>query len=160
MISVASCRKAGPGGVDLSRFPSSLNEWTGQDFIDYFALAGVFATGKGYAVWVESHEKNWPKTPVAECAGWRSTEDGGVGMILVYRFSGEFGDTSPEECADVLAYIRESKALPLTMTGVPVTHLAGNVGVSVAYTRDKEVRGKAEAAWAELIEKLGAAPEF
>ena len=58
------------GGVDLSAYPAGLNDWTGQNFIDYFTAAGVFAEGPGRESWLQDHVDYWPETPVSECSGY------------------------------------------------------------------------------------------
>ena len=57
-------------GIDMSAFPADVNEWTGQNFIDYFKAQGLFTDDSAHETWLQDHANYWPQTPVSECAGW------------------------------------------------------------------------------------------
>ena len=49
-------------GVDMSAFPADVNEWTGQNYIDYFKAQGLFIEEGSYETWLQNHAEYFPGT--------------------------------------------------------------------------------------------------
>jgi hypothetical protein len=77
--------------VDLSAYPDSLDEWTSQNFIDYFQSYGLFTDGDGFETWTQDHATYWPGTPVDECVGWWNDDD--TVMVMICILSADSADT-------------------------------------------------------------------
>ena len=146
-------------GVDLSAYPEKLEDWTGQNFIDYFKAAGVFKDGDGYETWLQDHANYWPGTPVNECAGcW---DDAGTFMVMIFLFDGSNADTSEEDLNTWLDGIREKKTLPEEYMSMPVDHLVGNIGFTYEiYIQDEDAYNAMNDAFHALMQAKGVTPEF
>lgn len=146
------------GGVDLSAYPADLNDWTGQNFIDYFTAAGVFAEGPGRESWLQDHVDYWPETPVSECAGY--WDDDGLILIMIFTFDGSLPDTTPEAASEMKNYIKENQALPEDYMGMPIDHLVGDVAFCYMLTTDDDVYNAMDAAYNDLVSAMGVTPDF
>ena len=146
------------GGVDLSAYPADLNDWTGQDFIDYFTAAGVFVEGNGRETWLQDHVDYWPGTPVSECAGY--WDDDGLILIMIFTFDGSLPDTTPEDANAWKGSIRENQMLPEDFGSFPVDHLVGDVAFCYMLTTDDDVYNAMDAAYNDLVSAMGVTPDF
>ncbi len=150
--------KTDGGKVDLGSYPENLDEWSGQNFIDYLTETGVFYDGDGAETWLQNHEDYWPGTPVRECAGWWTDDNSSMAVILI--LSSDEEDTSEAQLEEWKAAIVESKALPGDYSVITVDHLAGNVAFGYSTILDEEIYEKMDAAYRELVEAVGAKEEF
>lgn len=146
------------GGTDLSAYPADLNDWTGQNFIDYFTAAGVFTEGNGRETWLQDHVDYWPETPVSECAGY--WDDDGLILIMIFTFDGSLPDTTPEAASEMKNYIKENQALPEDYMGMPIDHLVGDVAFCYMLTTDDDVYNAMDAAYNDLVSAMGVTPDF
>ena len=150
-------------GVDMSAFPSDVNEWTGQNFIDYFKAQGLFIEEGSYETWLQNHTEYWAGTPVSECAGWWDANDetGDHGYVMILIASPDLADSSQEAYDEWMNYIRENKKLTDEYTALKVDHLVGNAAFcySELVFNDDEL-AKIEAAYEQFISDTGATAEF
>ena len=146
------------GGVDLSAYPADLNDWTGQNFIDYFTAAGVFTEGAGRESWLQDHIDYWPETPVSECAGY--WDDDSLILIMIFIFDGSLPDTTPEAASEMKNYIKENKMLPEEYASFPVDHLVGDVAFCYMLTTDDDVYNAMDAAYNDLVAAMSLTPDF
>ena len=146
------------GGTDLSAYPANLNDWTGQNFIDYFTAAGVFTEGAGRESWLQDHIDYWPETPVSECAGY--WDDDSLILIMIFIFDGSLPDTTPEAASEMKNYIKENKMLPEEYASFPVDHLVGDVAFCYMLTTDDDVYNAMDAAYNDLVSAMGVTPDF
>ena len=146
------------GGTDLSAYPAALNDWTGQNFIDYFTAAGVFTEGAGRESWLQDHIDYWPETPVSECAGY--WDDDSLILIMIFLFDGSLPDTTPEAASEMKNYIKENKMLPEEYASFPVDHLVGDVAFCYMLTTDDDVYNAMDAAYNDLVAAMGVTPDF
>ena len=166
VFSLAACsgskdntpNNGGEGSVDLSAYPSDINDWSAQNLIDYFTEAGVFTEASDRESWLQDHPMYWSGTPFNECAGY--WDDAGEILIMCWTFDETLSDTTPEEVQAMKDYIIENHALTDEYMSMPVDHLVGNVAFSFTFTSDDDVYNAAEEAYTQLINGLGATPEF
>ena len=145
-------------GVDMSKYPSDLNDWSGQDFIDYFKEVGVFTDGNGFETWLQDHATYWPGTPVNECAGWWNDE--GTIMVTIILLSADNADTSEEQLEEWKTSIKENHALPGEYASLPVDSLIGNVAFTFEETiLDDAVYEEFTKAYEELLAAMNVTPE-
>lgn len=152
---------SGGGDTDMSKYPAKLEEWTGQNFLDYFTDAGIFYDKENEAeTWLQNHAEYWPETPVKECAGWWT--DDGMAMVMIFVMGSDEADTSEEQLAEWRESMKNTKGLPgeFAASGVTVDDLSGNVAISYGGVLDEQLYSNVEAAWKGLLEKLGAASEL
>lgn len=144
--------------IDMSKYPAKLEEWTGQNLIDYFKEAGVFKDGDGFETWSQDHATYWAKTPVNECVGcW----DDSTTTIMIAILSADNADTSEEQLNEWVANIKEKKALPGDYSSFVVDHLIGNIAFSYEATvLDDEIYNKMTDAYNYLVKSMGVTPEF
>lgn len=162
-FSLAAC--GGDGGnkdggeVDMSAYPADINEWTGQNFIDYFTAAGVC---EGCEPWTQDHASYWPGTPVDECAGW--WDDAGMVNVMIFILSPDNADTSQEQYDEWMSCIREKKLLTEEEGYMPISidHLVGSVafGFNETTVLDEDILERTVAAYENLIAALGVTPEW
>lgn len=139
--------------VDISKYPSDINEWTSQDFIDYFTAAGVF-TNKDWT-WIQDHATYWSGTAIDEGCGYMDEE--GEILICIYTF-----DTESKE-ADVpayLDYVKENKKLGSEEGDFPLDHKVGNVVFSYVFTTDDDIYNAMDNAYNDLVDALGVTADF
>ena len=146
------------GGGALSGYPADLNDWTGQNFIDYFTAAGVFTEGSGRESWLQDHADYWPETPVSEAVGY--WDDDGLILIMILTFDGSLPDTTPEAASDMKDYIRGNKMLPEDFGSFPIDHLVGDVAFCYMLTTDDDVYNAMDAAYNDLVTAMGVTPDF
>lgn len=150
---------ASESSVDMSNYPESLDDWTGQNFVDYFKEVGVFTDDGDYETWVQDHATYWPETPVDECAGWWN-EDGTV-MVMIFVMSGENADTSEDQLNEWKNSVLDSNTFPGEYATVPVDHIVGNVAFSFETTvTDEDVYNAFKSAYQELLDTMGVTPEI
>lgn len=144
--------------IDMSQYPSKLEEWTGQNLIDYFKEAGVFKDGDGFETWSQEHAMYWDNTPINECVGcWDDTSV----SIMIAILSADNADTSEEQLNEWVTHIKEKKALPGDYSSFTVDHLVGNLIFSYEATvLDDEIYNKMTAAYNYLVKSMGVTPEF
>lgn len=143
----------------IEGYPASLDEWTGQQFVDYFKSVGVFKDGGGEETWVQDHSY-WAGTPVSECAGFWDEE--GFKMVMIFVMKGDLADSSEDALNEAKSAMKEKKIYQPTEDWNPmnVDHLVGNVAFSFSDSIDEEFAEEMEKAYNELITKMGAAADF
>lgn len=145
--------------VDMSVYPTDLNAWTSDDFIDYFEKSGVFTERSGFETWYQDHETYWPGTPVSHFTGYWN-EEGSV-MITVGTLDATLADSSEDLVNEWLESIRTNKTLPGDYSALTVDHLVGNVFFTFETTvLDEEIYNQTLAAYEYLVEVLNLTPEF
>lgn len=162
-LSLAACggsggKSGGGSDIDMSAYPSDINEWTGQNFIDYFTEAGVFGTADGGESWLQDHADYWPGTPVDDCAGWWDDMNN---MIVITILKPDIADSSQEQYDEWMTAIRDTKAFPGDYAALGADHLVGNVVFEFETTvMDDEIYEKMNTAYQDLVKALGVTPEF
>lgn len=146
--------------VDMSKYPSDINEWSGQNLIDYFTEAGVFVgTKEGDESWLQDHVNYWSGMPVNECAGYWTGDE--TVMIMMLILKKDLADSSEEQYNEWMTTIKDTKKLPGELSTFAVDHLAGNIAFIYANTTlDEAVYNAMEAAYQDLIKALNVTPEF
>ncbi len=145
--------------VDFSKYPSSLNEWTGQNFIDYFKEYGLFTDGNGAETWVQDHANYWPGTPVKEAAGW--WDDAGTFLVMVLIHDETLPDTSKADYDAWMSQLKDKHMMTEDFGSMPVDHLAGNVGFTFETTvTDDEIYSKTLQAYNDLLAALKVKAEY
>ena len=166
VLCLAACggnENEGPQEVDMSAFPADVNEWTGQNYIDYFKAQGLFIEKGSYETWLQNHAEDWPGTPVSECAGWWDANDetGDHGYVMILIASPDLADSSQEAYDEWMSYIRENKALTEEYTALGIDHLVGNAAFAYSeLTLNDDEVAKIEAAYEQFIRDTGAAADF
>ena len=148
-------------GIDMSAFPADVNEWTGQNFIDYFKAQGLFTDDSAHETWLQDHANYWPQTPVSECAGWWDLE-GIEGCMMILTLDPALSDSSEDDYNAWLEGIKADKMLPGDYSSLgTVDHLVGNVVFAyTTMTLDDECLAKCEAAYEQFLSDTGATAEF
>ncbi len=152
-----------PGPVDMSAFPADINEWTGQNYIDYFKAQGLFIEEGSYKTWLQDHAEYFPGTPVSENAGWWDANDetGEHGYMMILIASPDLADSSQEAYDEWMNYIRENHKLNEEFTALKVDHLVGNAAFCYSeLTLNDDELAKIEAAYEQFIADTGATAEF
>lgn len=146
-------------GVDMSKYPSDINDWTGQNFIDYFTETGACTGGAGFETWMQPHEMYWDDSPVSECVGW--WDDVGVSVIITI-LKPDLADSSQEQYDEWMAGFRENHAFPEEdYGGMPVDHMIGNVVFEYETSiLDDDIYEKMTTAYEDLVSALGVTPDF
>lgn len=145
--------------IDMSKYPADVNEWSGQNLIDYFVEAGVFTgTQSGDETWLQDHEY-WTGMPVSECAGYW-TGDSTV-MIMMLLLDDSQADSSKEAYDEWMTSIKEKKTLPGEMNMYIVDHLVGNIAfIYSTITMDDGAYNAMEQAYQDWVKALNVTPEF
>ena len=144
--------------IDMSKYPSAIEDWTGQNFIDYFTEAGACTGGAGFETWMQPHEMYWDNAPVSECVGW--WDDEGTSVIITI-LKPDLADSSQEQYDEWMTGFRENKAFPEDFMGMPVDHMIGNVVFEYETSiLDDGIYEKMNAAYENLASALGVTPDF
>ncbi len=154
-LGLAACGGDGgdkSGGVDMSKYPADIDEWTAQNFNDYFTEAGVY-TNEDW-VYLDGHDI-YAGTGVYECGGYM--DDAGMIDLCVFIVD---PDSKEVDMEAFLTTIKETKAFPEELNAIPLDHMVGNALFLYSYTADEEVYDAFEKAYNDLITALGATPEF
>lgn len=149
----------GSESAGIEGYPASLDDWTGQQFVDYFKSAGVFNDGNGEETWVQDHSY-WGGTPVNECAGF--WDDLGMKMVMIFIIKSDLPDSSEEEYNEWKTMFKEKKVLQITQEdpAFPIDHLVGNVALNYSESLDEEFAEKMDKAWTDLVAAMGATADF
>lgn len=152
--------KADGSSVDMSKYPGTVGDWTGQNLIDYFKEAGIFTgTKEGDETWLQDHTTYWPGTPVSECAGYWTGDNSVMVMMLVLK--NDLTDSSEKQYNEWISTIKETKKLPGDYNSFVVDHLVGNVVfIYSTTTLDEAVYNAMETAYQNWVTALKATPEF
>lgn len=151
--SAASPDSAAADAVDLSAYPSDINEWTTQNFNDYFTAAGVYTNADW--VYVQDHATYYAGTPIDEACGYMDEE--GMVNITVFLFDPNLAESGVQECID---HTKSDKEIALDEVTFAVDHMVGNVVFWYSQTLDEEVYNAMDAAYNNLIAGLGVTPEY
>lgn len=145
------------GGIE--GYPASLDDWTGQQFVDYFKSVGIFNDGGDEETWIQDHTY-WAGLPVSECAGF--WDENGFKNVMILIFKSDVVDSSEEAYNNDLATIKDKKLYQPDdwEWGVPIDHLVGNIAFSFSESVDEEFIEEMEKAYTELITKMGATADF
>ncbi len=157
----AAQENAGGSGIDLSKYPEDLNEWTMQNLIDYFEQAVEFPSD--CESWISGQDE-LTGTPVSAMAGiWNADGTDDVELMFIV-LDPENPDTTPEVVEEIKQAIRDDKNHDYTTDDLYLgiqDHLVGNVAFSYgAYTTNEEVYNAIEEAYGNLISGLGAKADF
>lgn len=146
-------------GIDMSKYPADINEWTSKNFVDYFTEAGVFKNGDGVETWTQDHATYWAGTPVDEAVGcW---DDAETFSIMVCILNTKNSDSTDEMLNEWLTSIKESKKAPGEYSMLTIDHLVGNVAFQFETTiADDAVYNSMLDAYNYLVKSLGVTPEF
>ncbi len=141
------------GEVDMSKYPADINEWTAQNFNDYFTEAGVYTNED----WVnfQDHAQYYSGTAIDEAGGYM--DDAGMINIAVFIVDPDSIEADGEA---LLNYVKENKCLTEDFSAMPIDHMVGNALFWYSYTSDEEVYNAFEEAYNNLVEALGVTPEF
>ncbi len=154
VFAMAACGGGGEKAtVDMSKFPSDLNEWTAQDFNDYFEAAGCY-TDKNL-IYIQDHATYYAGTPYNECGGYM--DEDGLYFTGVWTMN---PDDSEGSVSEVIDYVRENKTLPEEFGSLPVDHLIGNFIFVWGLSSDEDFYNSMETAYNDLVEALGVTPDF
>ena len=165
----ASCGGSSEGGsndsettpqVDMSSYPSDIQEWTSENFIEYFDKQGILPISEDLPPGVGSHADEWGGTPIHESIIWSFTEDDpGSFAILVYK---DAGDVSEEEMEYWKNCIDTDRTMPYEYaTFGKVDHLVGNVGFLYSgLALNDELAETIEDAYQQFLKDTGFTPEF
>ena len=146
--------------VDMSKYPENLDEWSAQNFIDYFTETGLFTSGGGFETWIQDHATYWSETPVSECAGWWD-EAGTEACVMILIFDGTLADTSEADLEEWKTQIKDHKTLNDEYGATGIDHLVGNVAFSYSeMTLNDDILAQIEAEYNTLVERMGVTPEF
>lgn len=141
------------GGIDMSKYPAKLNEWSGQNFLDYFKEAGVFTNEEW--TYVQDHATYWAGTAVDECAGYMDMD--GLVMICVFIVD---EDSTEADAKAFMDHVRTNKMFPEDLSSIPVDHMVENVIFWYSATVDEAVYNAMDAAYNNLIQAMGVTPDF
>jgi predicted small lipoprotein YifL len=140
--------------VDLSAYPDSLDEWTGQNFIDYFQSAGLFTDGDGFETWTQDHATYWPGTPVDECVGWWNDDD--TVMVMICILNADNADTDQDQVDEWLTSAQEDNTFPGDYATVPVDYVVGHVTFTFETTiLDDDIYNAFSEAYQTLVSSVG-----
>lgn len=159
MLSMAACtagksnETTGGQGDILSKYPANINEWTSENFNEYFKEMGVYTDDKW--AYVQDHENYYAGTAVDTCSGYM--DDMGLYFTAVFIIN---PDSTEADGKAMLEHIRANKSFPEELNSLPVDHLAGNVAFFYSFSTDEEFYNKFDAAVKQLFEKLGVTPDF
>lgn len=150
--------KDGGLDIDMSKYPATIEEWTGQNFVDYFTEAGVFKNSDGLETWMQDHEY-WTGMPVSECVGcW---DDPGMFVVIITILTPDLPDSSQEQYDEWMAGFRENKTCPDEGVYLYPDHMIGNVIFEYETSiLDEELYGKMSTAYENLVSALGVTPDF
>ena len=138
---------------DLSKYPEQLHDWSAEQLRDYFVEAGIF-TNEWYTM-LQDHESSYQGLPISGNTGYADKEWNYYAVIFTMM-----KDDSEGSVEDYLNNIRENRAFPYEMGGLPVDHLADNVIFSYSWSEDQSFKDAMEAAYNRLITELGITPDF
>jgi|GEM_PF-4630820 len=140
--------------VDLSAYPSDINEWTAEDLMNYYTEAGVFANEDWK--FLQEHDPYNVGTPINEVACYMNDDD--TVYIAIFTFDEELQEDGIEECLET---IRTDHTLEIGGEAVfPIDHMTGNIAYCYSYTSDEDVYNAMDEAYNNLVEGLGITPEF
>ena len=151
----------GGSGIDMSAYPSDINEWTGQNFIDYFKAQGLFTDDNAHETWLQDHASYWPGTPVSEMAGWWDLE-GTEGCVMIAVLKPDLADSSQEDYDSWMEELKTNKMLSGDAAALgTVDHMVGNVVFAYSLmTLDDDCLTQIEEAYAQFLADTGFTEEF
>lgn len=140
-------------GIDMSKYPADINEWSAQNFNDYFTEAGVY-TDASY-IYLQDHATYYTGTAIDECGGYM--DDNSLYFTGVFIID---PDSTEADGNAMLDYVRTNKTFTEELGSIPVDHLVGNVAFLYSYSIDEDFYNAFDAAYNQLITDLGATPDF
>lgn len=154
-LSLAACATDNggeTGGIDMSKYPSDLNDWTAQNFNDYYTECGVYTDSQW--VYIQDHDNFWVGTAIKEGCGYMDDVGAASAVCIIDPESTE-GDGNA-----ILEYIRENKTFDEDFGDMPVDHLAGNVAFVYGISADEEFYNAMAKATEDLFTALNITPDF
>ena len=154
-----SAPSGGDIGVDLSAYPTDINEWSAQQLLDYFKEA-VPALNE-CEDWFQPHVPYWTDTPINDVSG--TWNDDGTIQLECRTFDPENPDTTPEEVEAWKQNFRDDANHGYVTDEFFIdtnSHMAGNVVVNYEWTTNDDVYEALETAWNGLVSALGVTPDF
>lgn len=152
---------SGENGVDMSKYPTDINEWTAQNLVDYFFEAVDFPSDCVEDI-----------LPAEDCAGIPVHEMGTIWnidgtndvSITFFILDPNAADTTPEAVNEVRQAIiddpNHNYSTEDMMLGTQ-DHMVGNVLFSYSeFTSNEEVYDQIEEAYENLVNYLGVKAEF
>ncbi len=167
VMSMAACGTSGgtsaaaSGGSDgqnansdiLSQYPADLQEWTAENFNDYFKAIGLYSN-EDY-IYVQDHATYYTGTCIDECGGYMDDE----GLYFTGVFIVDENSTEGDGAA-LLSYVKENKTLDEEFGNMPVDHMCGHLLVLDSYSTDDEFYESFESAFKALVEATGGELDF
>lgn len=155
VLAMAACGKddktpdTPEGGVDLSAYPASFNDWTADDITRYFTEAGVIPEGEAFHVGPEEYAG----TAFHDYIGYSNEID--LTMITIWIL-----DPDHPSVPELRDYIRENHSFDESYHFIPVDHLVGNVVFWYSTTVDEDAFNAIETAYNDLVAGMGVTPDF
>lgn len=147
--------------VDMTKYPSDINEWTAKNFVDYFNEAVNFP--KDCETWVQDHATYWAGQPIYEASGIWNTEGACDVAIMIFVCKPDSPDTTPEKVEELKQAVRDAEdhmyVTEELMLGL-IDHMVGNVMFTYSQTPNEEVLAEIDAAYNNLVKALGVTPDF
>lgn len=137
----------------LSKYPTDINDWTSENFNDYFKEVGVYTDDQW--IYVQDHATCYTGTAVDTCSGYM--DDQGLYFTGVFIIN---PDSTEADGKAMLEHIRTNKTFPEELGNLPVDHLAGNVAFFYSFCTDEAFYNKFDAAVNQLFTDLGVTPDF
>lgn len=141
------------GGIDMSKYPADINEWTAENFNDYFTESGVY-TNESY-VYYQDHANYYSGTAIDDCGGYM--DENGLYFTGVFIVD---PDSAEADGNALLDYIRTNKTFTEELGSLPLDHLVGNAAFFYSFSTDEDFYNAFDAAYNQLIADLGATPDF
>lgn len=138
--------------VSLEGYPTDINEWTTDDFVNYFTEAGVFTDSEALYI---SGTDVWAGTALSGNVFYADST--GLCSINIYLFD---EDNPAADVPAFLSYVRENHTFDESLYLQPVDHLVGTVAFTYSPTTDEEIFEAMDAAYNALVEGLGVTPDF
>ncbi len=161
ILSLAACGTTGESGEKkdtdnseiLSQFPTDLQEWTAQNFNDYFKAIGLY-TKEDY-IYVQDHATYYVGTCIDECGGYM--DDAGLyftGVFIVDE------DSTEGNAAELLSYVKENRTLTEEFGSMTIDHMCGHLLIMDSFTQDEDFYNSFESAIKDLVKALGAELDY
>jgi len=164
--SIASTDDTVSGGqtevsVDMSKYPTDINKWTAQNFVDYFNEAVAFP--KDCETWVQDHATYWANMPIYEASGVWNMNGASDVALMIFVCNPDAPDTTPEKVEELKQAVRDAEdhmyVTDELMLGL-IDHMVGNVMFTYSQSPNEEVVKAINAAYDNLVKALGVTPDF
>lgn len=142
--------------VDMSAYPTDINEWSVDNLMDYFTKAGLFE--KEDWKYVQNEDDCVPaETGISKIGSYMSDDENGNETVFLFWFDPNASESKVKEQFD---FIKENKTFDSAFDMQPVDHVIGNFAVSYSLSLDEDFYQEADDAYKKLVEELKITPEF